>query len=91
LPQKITKVELQQRLNKVIMKKGSNPSLLFEELNGIEEKYLIPSNKIGKSDLIATFFDVATKEYQAVLTAEQRRRGNELALYDLKNVMFQHY
>jgi hypothetical protein len=33
------------------MKKGSNPSLLFEELSGIEEKYLTPGNKIDESDL----------------------------------------
>jgi hypothetical protein len=60
-------------------------------LNGIEEKYLTPGNKIDESDLIAIVLDVAINEYQAVLTAEQRRRGNELTLYDLKNVMFQHY
>jgi hypothetical protein len=58
------------------MKKGSNPSLLFEGLNSIEEKYLTPGNKIDKSDLITIVLDVATNEYQAVLKAEQRRRGN---------------
>jgi hypothetical protein len=44
-------------------------------LNGIEEKYLTPGNKIDESDLIAIILDVTTKEYQAVLKAEQRRKG----------------
>jgi len=87
----ITKVELRQKLNKITMKKGSDPSLLFEELNGIEERYMTPGNKIDEAELIAIVLDVATDEYQAVLTAEQRRMGDELTLYDLENAMFQYY
>ena len=87
----ITKVEVQQKLNKITMKKGSNPTLLFEELSGIEEKYMIPGHKIDESDLIAIVLDVATNNYQAVLTAEQRRKGLELTLSNLEDAMYQHY
>ena len=55
------------------MKKGSDPSLLFEELNGIEVRYITPGSKIDDTDLMTMVLDVATDEYQAVLTAEQRR------------------
>jgi hypothetical protein len=42
-------------------------SLSFEELYGIEEKYLTPGTKIDGADLIVIVLDVATKECQAVL------------------------
>jgi gag-polypeptide of LTR copia-type/Zinc knuckle len=87
----ISKVEMRQKLNKITMKKGSDPTLLFEELSGIEEKYMIPGQKIDESDLIAIVLDVATDDYQVVLTTEQRRRGRELTLSDLEDAMYQHY
>jgi hypothetical protein len=34
---------------------------------------------------------MATKEYRVVLMAEQRRKGEDIAVYDLQNIMFQHY
>jgi Zinc knuckle len=34
---------------------------------------------------------VATQEYQAILTAEQSIKGNQLTLHDLEVVMTQHY
>ena len=87
----ISKVEMRQKLNKITMKKGSNPTLLFEDLSGIEEKYMILGQKIDESDLIAIVLDVATDDYQVVLTTEQRRRGRELTLSDLEDAMYQHY
>jgi Zinc knuckle len=46
---------------------------------------------IDKSDLIAIVLDVATDDYQAVLTVEQSSKGEDLTLNDLDMVMNQHY
>jgi len=35
----VSKVELRRSLNKVVMKKDNHPSVLFETLSGIENKY----------------------------------------------------
>jgi N-acyl-L-homoserine lactone synthetase len=83
----VLKVEMRQQLNRITMKKGSDPALLFEQLNGIEEKFMAPGNKIDKADLIAIVLDVATDEYQSVLTAIQNVKGRKLTLLDLEIVM----
>jgi hypothetical protein len=72
------------------MKKGSDPATLFETLAAIEDQYDGIGN-IKESDLIAVVLGVATQEYQAVLTAEQSMKGNQLTLHDLETVMTQHY
>jgi hypothetical protein len=86
----ISKVEMRQKLNQVSMRKGSDPAILFETLAAIEDQY-DGIGDIKESDLIAVVLDVATQEYQAVLTAEQSIKGNQLTLHDLEVVMTQHY
>jgi Reverse transcriptase (RNA-dependent DNA polymerase) len=86
----ISKVELRQRLNQVSMKKGSDPSILFETLAAIEDQY-DGIGAVSETDLIAIVLDVATDEYQAVLTGEQRAKGDDLSLNDLELIMRQHY
>jgi hypothetical protein len=44
----ISKVEMRQRLNQITMKKGSNPSLLFEKLSSIKDQYMAPGEKLMK-------------------------------------------
>jgi gag-polypeptide of LTR copia-type len=86
----ISKVKMRQKLNQVSMKKGSDPAKLFETLASIEDQY-DGIGDIKESDLIAVVLDVATQEYQAVLTADQSIKGNQLTLHDLETVMAQHY
>ena len=49
----ISKVEMRQQLNRITMKKGSDPALLFEQSSAIEEKFMAPGDKIDEADLIA--------------------------------------
>jgi hypothetical protein len=84
----MSKVELRQQLNKVVMKKGSDPAVLFETLAAIEDTY---GGNVDESELIAIVLDAATDEYQSVLMAEQSNRGLSLSLMDLELVMGQHY
>jgi hypothetical protein len=72
------------------MKKGSDPAILFETLAAIEDQY-DGIGDIEESDLIAVVLDITTQEYQAVLTAEQSIKGNQLTLHNLETVMTQHY
>jgi hypothetical protein len=62
---------MRQRLNQVVMKKGSDPTELFETLSSIEDRYGGVGN-LEETDLIAIVLDVATEEYHAILTSEQR-------------------
>jgi hypothetical protein len=87
----ITRVELRQMLNKVCMKKDEDPAKLFEQLGSIENRYNTATRQIDQEDLIAVVFDAASKEYQAVLTSEQRAKGTLLTLSDLETVMNQHW
>jgi hypothetical protein len=42
----ISNVEMHQKLNQIAIKRGSNPSLLFEMLASIEDQYLAPGMKL---------------------------------------------
>jgi hypothetical protein len=85
----ITRVELRQKLNKITMKRNADPATLFEQISSIENQYNAPGKKIEEADLIAVVLDAAPAEYQAVLTAEQRRRGTDLCVADLEEAMNQ--
>jgi hypothetical protein len=78
-------------LNKIGMKKNSNPARMFEQIASVENRYNTMTSKIPQDELIAIVLDKATLEYQAVLTAEQRAQGNALTLDDLESVMNQHW
>jgi len=85
----ITRVELRQKLNKVAMKKNQDPATLFEQVSSIENQCNAPGVKIDEGDLIAVILDAAPEEYHAVLTLEQRLRGDKLTLNDLETAMNQ--
>ena len=87
----ITRLELHQKLNKVSMKKGQDPSAIFEQLSSIKNQYNAPGKQIEEGDLIAVVLDAATAEYQPVLTSEQRLRGEHLTLEHLESAMNQHW
>ena len=85
----VTRVEVQQMLKKVAMKKRDDPATLFEQICSIKNRY--SKTRIDEGDLIAVVLDAAPKEYQSVLTYEQRFRGNNLKLSDLESAMNQHW
>jgi hypothetical protein len=86
----ISKVEMRQKRNQVSLRKGSNLAVRFETLATIEDQY----NGVGdidESDLGEILLDVASQDYQAVLTAKQSIKGDKHTLHDLEVVMTQHY
>ena len=87
----MSRVEQRQKLNQVSMKKGSDPTILFEKLAAIEDQYGDMEGGVSKMDLIAIVLDAATDEYQSALTAEQSARGADLTLLDLELVMNKYY
>jgi hypothetical protein len=50
---------------------------------------LVAGMKLDEADPIV--FDVASDEYQSILTAEQSSKGNQLTLMDLEIIMCQHW
>jgi len=72
----ITRVEIRQMLNRVSMKKDEDPATSFEKISSIRNRY----NKTNIYDgyLIAVVLDAAPKEYQSILTAEQRFKGKQV-------------
>lgn len=87
----VTRVELRQMLNKVSMKPNDDPRVIFEQISTIENRYTTATQTIETEDLIAVILDAAAKDYQAVLTCEQRVRGQSVTLLDLETAMNQHY
>ena len=87
----ITRVELRQVLNVIKMKKGKDPSTLFEPISSVKDKYNTATKKIDEDDLIAGVLDAAPAEYQLLLTGEQRRLGSALKIEDLEAIMSQYW
>jgi hypothetical protein len=86
----MTRVELQQELNQVKMKKNGNPAGLFEQISAVENIYNTAAAKIDEEDLIAVILDAAPAEYHTVLTSEQRLKEDTLKQGDLEDAMNQH-
>jgi hypothetical protein len=68
-----------------------DPTMLFELISAIQNRYNNASRKIDEEDLIAVILKAAPKDYQVVLTIEQRVKGDKLALADLESTMHQHW
>ena len=80
-------------LNKITMKKGSNPVTLFEQIASVENQYNTVTRKIPEEELIAVVLDKSTMDYKAtsILTTEQRVKGTLATLEDLKSAINQHW
>jgi hypothetical protein len=59
----VSKVEIRQHLSLVMMKKGMNPSELFEFLTSIQSQFLSLSRRLPKDEIIAVVLDVASEAY----------------------------
>jgi hypothetical protein len=74
----VTRVELQQMLNKIGMKKDADPATLFEQIASVENCYNTTTSQFPQEDLIAIILDAAPMEYQRDKPYDGRsRRGDE--------------
>ena len=85
----VMQVELRQMLNKISMKKDSNLVTMFEQITSVENRYNTLTRKIPEEDLIVILLDKSTKDYKAMLMAEQR--GTSMMLEDLELITNQHW
>lgn len=85
---RISRVELRTMLNAVSMKTTEDPSVLFEQVSAIRNRYDTAAHQIDEEELIAVIMGAAPKEFISVITSEQRARGNQMTLDDLEAVMY---
>jgi hypothetical protein len=83
----IMRVEMRTRLNQVSMKTHEDPRTLFDQLASIQSAYNDAKRRIDPDDLIAVVLEKAPDEYKSILTAEQRVKGTNLTLEDLRSCM----
>jgi hypothetical protein len=83
----VSKVVMRQHLSRVKMKKGMNPSELFETLTSIQNQCLGPAKRLPKDEIIAIILDVASEEYQSILAIERRLKGEDLTMEDMEKAM----
>jgi hypothetical protein len=86
---RISRVELRSMLNGVSMKNSEDPSVLFEQVSAIQNRYDTDVHHIDEEELIAVVMGAAPEKYLSVITCEQRVKGNLMSLYDLEVVMYQ--
>jgi hypothetical protein len=83
----ISRVEMRTKLNHVTMKADEDPKTLFDQLASIQSAYNDATRKIDTYDLIAVVLEKAPEQYKSILTAEQRNKGTNLTLADLRSCM----
>jgi len=71
------------------MKKDGGPATLFEQINGITNRY--NKTTIHNGDLLAVVLDTATKECYSIFTTEQKFKRRKLDHSDLESAMNQHW
>jgi hypothetical protein len=87
----VSKVEMCQHLSHVKMKKGMNPSELFETLTSKQNQFLGPGKRLPKYEIIAIILDVASEEYRPILAVERRLKGEDLTVEDMEKAMCEEY
>jgi hypothetical protein len=71
----------------VSTKKHEYPAVLFEQLADIEVAYTGTTIKSTEQDCFELVFATAAEKYHAVLTSEQRAKGESLTTDDLEDAM----
>jgi hypothetical protein len=84
----MSKAEMKAEIRKVSMKVNDDPATLFTQLTAIEQQFKVD---MDLEDKLAVILEVCPQEYKAVLTAEQRQKGNQLTENDLEDAMSQHF
>ena len=75
-------------LNQISMSRKEDPVMLFKQLSKIKNQF---SATVHKANAIAIVMDAAPDEYQAILNAEQRAKGDDITLQDLAETMDQQW
>jgi hypothetical protein len=87
----VFKVAVSQYLSRVKMKKGTNPSALFETLTLIQIQFLGPGVRLPKDVIIAIILYVASEEYRPILPVETRMKGEDFTVEDLERAICEEY
>jgi hypothetical protein len=82
---------MRKHLSRVKMKKGMNPSELFETLTSIQNQFLGPGKRLPIEEIIAIILDVPSEEYQPILALERRLKGEDLTVEDMEKAIFEEY
>jgi hypothetical protein len=83
----VSMVEMRQATNEVSMKKDDDPSSLFEQICGMDNRFQRSAIHMTDEEKIATIIMAAPKEYVTLLTSKQRQKGANLKLEDLQEAM----
>jgi Tfp pilus assembly PilM family ATPase len=83
----VSMVEMRQAMSAVSMKKDDDPSSLFEQISGIDNRFQQPNLKMPDEEKIAVILMATPKEYVTLLTSEQRQKGASVTLDDLQEAM----
>jgi hypothetical protein len=82
---------MRQRLSRIKMKKGMDPSILFETLTPIQNQFLGPGKRLPADEIIAIVLDVVTEGYRPCLTIKQKLEYFKLTVEDLERAMVEEY
>ena len=80
-------VEARMMLNKVSMKNDDDPSILFEQISQIQNRFGMGTHTIEDGDLIAAAIVAVPNECRSIVAAEQRIRRGELTSNHLEDAM----
>ena len=83
----LTKVELAEELGELKMGNKEHPSVLFERISKIENKYRFAGIQVDESDLIAKVLKIVPKDYKSIVMAERRHKGAKFDLDSLEDCM----
>ena len=83
----MARVEARMMLNKVSMKDDVDPSILFEQISQIQNRFGMAVCTIEDGDLIAVAIAAVPNEYRSIVAAEQQIRGGVLTLNHLEDAM----
>jgi hypothetical protein len=83
----VSMVEMRQAINKMTMKKDDEPTILFDQITAISNRFRNTTVAWTDAEKIATVLSAAHVDYVQVLTAEQRVKGSKLRVLDLQETM----
>ena len=89
---RVSRVKLRRRLDRVEMSKTDDPSELFEQIASIKNAFQTNNTQtVDEEDLLATVLEKAPEEYASILATEERSKGASLTLADLEAAMDTEY
>jgi hypothetical protein len=79
-----SKVELNIRKTKVVMKPKEHPKVIFEQMSELEEEFRVT---FGLDDQIPILIGASPPVYHSMIVQEQRSKGTNLSIIDLEDCM----